>query len=95
MNKKRFRVSNHGGLFTIFDKGKIIPFMEDGKQLEDTLNQLNDDLEDCKLLNKRCSDAYDRRWESLCHIRREYDILFQLCKDQGLTDDEIIRELER
>ena len=60
MSKKRFWVESHsGGLFTIFDNGKIIPFCEDGKQLEDTLNNLNDENKELKSELKKYHDAFD------------------------------------
>ena len=59
------------------------------------LNMLHEENQSLKEINKRCSDSHLRMRNRLERLHKDWDKLWEICKDKGMTEEEIIAEMER
>ena len=56
---------------------------------------LHEENQSLKEINKRCSDSHLRMRNRLERLHKDWDKLWEICKDKGMTEEEIIVEMER
>ena len=96
MTEKRFTI--HGDVVSDTDMKIPITVWSDKKQQKkfcDELNALHEENEQLKRINKRCSDNHLRMRNRLERLNKDWDKIYDICKDKGMTDEEIIKEMER
>jgi len=67
---------------------------EDKEDMVDLLNELNDENKNNKKLIKRAYDDNNRLRNKNERLHKDWDKLYELCREH-LTDEEIIKELDR
>ena len=99
MTKKRFeriyadvdvfcRDHNAKGISQLIEK-------EDYDKIVDLLNELHEENQKLHQVNNRCSDSHLRMRNRLERLHKDWDKLWDICKEQGMTDEEIIKEMDR
>ena len=84
--------------YSIKKDDKILAVVDSGtnaRKICEELNNQEETIANLKEINKRASDWNKRKLMELKRLRRDWDKLWQLCKDNGITEDEMIKELER
>ena len=84
--------------YSIKKDDKILAVVDSGTNARKICKELNNQeetIDNLKEINKRASDWNKRKLMELKRLRRDWDKLWQLCKDNGITEDEMIKELER
>lgn len=65
------------------------------KEVVELLNMLHEENQSLLEINKRCSDSHLRMRNRLERLQKDWDKLWDICKDKGMSEEELIQELER
>lgn len=100
MTEKRYsKMMNHYGTSRTYCTGiydnQNNRELQNSNQVITELNALHEENEQLKRINKRCSDSHLRMRNRLERLHKDWDKICDICKDKGMADEEIIKEMER